>query len=288
MINKLPVFVIGTFLTACRSGPQAPEQTPSPETVAHLARTQAATTTAAPLTSTKSLCENLGTHTYCLSAELPAPAATPTTWGAISGYSPEVFCASDLSIELCGWVTSGLLAAAMEWGNYGPVEYWVLGIDVGAKEKLTEANCQRHVERDQWNMSDCLYKHSPSGDHGFESCRQLGADAVASGQPSGNAGRNGRRDWGIHYFTSSLPVGFTDCFEVSGADEQNTLFHEYFHAVQHAHIYTEDRDKRDELLGPVWFNEGGATYMAQIGSRNARMSGVLQQVNMGRPLAFRH
>jgi hypothetical protein len=211
---------------------------------------------------------------------LPAPPSTPLTWGAIIGYSPEVFCASDLSTELCGWITSALLAAAMEWGNYGPVEYWVLGIDVAAAEKLTEVNCQRRVDREQWNMNDCMRKHSPSGDHGFESYRKIGADAVAAGRPSGSAGLNGMRDWGIHYFTSSLPVGFTDYFEVPGTEEQKTIFHEWFHAVQHAHIYTDDYDKRDELLGPVWFNEGGAEYMAQYGSRKAGLSGTLQQVNV--------
>ena len=231
-------------------------------------------------TNMESFCENLGTHTYCLSAELPAPPATPLDWGAIIGYSPEVFCASDLSIELCGWVTSALLAAIMEWGNYGPVEYWVLGIDVTAAEKLTEVNCQRRDDRKQWNMNDCMRQHSPSGDYGFESYRKIGADAVAAGRPSGNAGLNGARDWGIHYFTSSLPVGFTDYFEVPGTEEQKTIFHEYFHAVQHANIYTEDYRKRDELLGPVWFNEGGAEYMAQYGSRKARLSGTLQQVNV--------
>lgn len=239
----------------------------------------APTAVPAVLMSTDSICENLGNHTYCLSAELPAPPAIPTTWGAIIGYSPEVFCASDLSTQLCGWVTSALLAAILEWGNYGPVEYWVLGIDVTAAESLTEVNCERRVDRGQWNMNDCMHKHSPSGNHGFGSYRKLGADAVASGRPGGSAGRNGARDWGIHFFASSFPVGFTDYFEVPGADEQKTIFHEYFHVVQHANIYAEDHRKRDELLGPVWFNEGGAEYMAQYGSRKARTSGALQQVN---------
>ena len=318
MTNKLPVLVIVTFLTACTSGPQAPEQTPSPETVAHLARTQAATTTAtatdaptrtatdtptqtttatqitvptptaAPLTSTESLCENLGTHTYCLSAELPAPADVPLSWGDIIGYSPEVFCASDLSTELCEWVTSALLAAIMEWGNYGPVEYWVLGIDVEAAEKLTEVHCQRRDDRKQWTMNDCMRQNSPSGYHGFETYRRVGADAVASGKLGGSAGLNGAREWGIHYFTSSLPLGFTDYFEVPGTEDQKTIFHEYFHAVQHANIYTEYYRKRDELLGPVWFNEGGAEYMGLYGSRKARLSGTLQQVNAEgrRPYVF--
>jgi len=242
--------------------------------------TQPATGVPAVLMSTDAICENLGNHTYCRSAELPAPPVSPSTWGDIVGYSPEVFCASDLSNELCGWVTSGLLAAILEWGNYGPVEYWVLGIDVTAAETLTEVNCQRRANRGQWNMNDCMHRHSPSGEHGFDSYRKLGADAVASGRPGGSAGLNGARDWGIHFFTSSLPVGFTDYFEVPGTEEQKTIFHEYFHAVQHTNIFTEDHPKRRELLGPVWFNEGGAEYMAQYGSRKAHLSGTLQKVNV--------
>ena len=176
-----------------------------------------------------------------------------------------MFCASDLSTELCGWVTSALLAAIIEWGNYGPVEYWVLGIDVTAAESLTQVNCQRRVDRKQWNMTDCMRKHSPSGEYGFESYRKVGADAVAGGQPRGDAGRNGVREWGIHYFISSLPVGFTDYFDVPGASEQNTIFHEYFHVVQNSHLSSPEKwEMRKAALGPRWFHEGAAMYMSLL------------------------
>ena len=62
-------------------------------------------------------------------------------------------------------------------------------------------------------------------------------------------------------------------------DDQKTVFHEYFHAVQHSHVFTLDRDKRDALLdgpsGGVWFVEGGAEYMAQITTQRLRDSGTL-------------
>ena len=284
-MNKLLSLASITLLVACNSNTQTTKQVLPPIST---------TPTAASLRNTKTNCINLDTHIYCLSADLPPPPNTAHPWGVSFNYSPEVFCTSDLSTELCGWVTSALLAAIIEWGNYGPVEYWVLGIDVVTATSLTEVNCQRRVDRKQWNMNDCMRKHSPSGDHGFESYRKLGADAVASRRPSNSAGRNGARDWGIHYFTSSLPVGFTDYYwdgdyQVPGATEQKTIFHEYFHALQHANIYTEDYRERDELLGPVWFNEGGAEYMAQYGSRNSRLSDILQQVNAEgrRPYVFR-
>ena len=89
-----------------------------------------------PLTSSDNTCKSLDTHIYCISSDLPAPTG-PLPWGEISSYSPEVFCASDLSNEICGWVTSALLTAVIEWGNYGPLEYWVLGIDTDAANAVT-------------------------------------------------------------------------------------------------------------------------------------------------------
>jgi len=128
------------------------------------------------------------------------------------------------------------------------------------------------------HQSDCERKHGPDGNHGFYSYWELGSDSVASGRPSGSAGLNGDRQWGIHFFTSSLPVGLTDYFEVNGLNEQKTLHHEYFHGVQHAHIYTKDRNQRDKLLGPVWFNEGAAEYMAHVALKEGRASGLIDLV----------
>ncbi len=231
------------------------------------------------LTSLKAIsCSDEGTHIYCLSSELPAPPQNPNVaWGAITGYSPEVFCASDLSIQLCGWQTSSLLAAMIEWGNYGPLEYWVIGTELAAGEDITNVYCGRRVERgDQPGMAGCLGRYSPF----FEGYRRIGEEAVASGEPSGNAGLHGAREWGIHFFISSLPVGWTDAFKIPGVEDRKPAFHEYFHAVQHAHIETEDHRKRDQLVGPIWFVEGGAEYMAWAGLLNVYESGVLEKINV--------
>ena len=296
ILTKLEIIACVFSITSCEPTAEVTEQivmtdtaeVDSTVTVA-LQETQPATDTEIPaptttagsamLMITDAICEELGAHTYCLSAEWPAPPDTPPDWGAIFDYSPEIFCAAELATELCGWVTSALLTAAMEWGNYGPMEYWILGIDKDAGAQLINTFCQRRDDRKQWPMSQCVEHQSAPDGHGFEAYRKIGADAVASGQPSGSAGLNGDREWGIHFFTSSIPLGFTDYFEVPGAEEQKTVFHEYFHAVQHSYIFTKDHKKRDELLGPIWFNEGGAEYMAQIASRKARTSGALEDIN---------
>ena len=218
-----------------------------------------------------------------MSSELPAPPEDHNVaWDAITGYSPEVFCASDVSPQLCGWQTSSLLAAMMEWGNYGPLEYWVVGTDPAATEDLTKLNCERRLERRQWY--DChQQREALEQANRFEKMRKVGAEAIASGQPSNDMGRNGHRSWGIHFFTSSLPMGWIDSFDIPGAEAQKTSFPEYFHAVQHAHVQTRDHYKRYRVVdtsGPVWFTEGGAEYMAWVGLLGAYASGILGEVNM--------
>ncbi|MBS1255878.1 MAG: hypothetical protein MAG581_01688 [Deltaproteobacteria bacterium] len=233
-------------------------------------------------------CQDLKTHTYCSSLQTSVPPDSTQPWGKITDYSPEVFCAYDLSFSICDQITTALLAAAAEWGNYGPLEYWVLGTDEQAGQALTELYCERRDNRGQFSKESCLEEENNS-QYGFESYRKTGAEAVSSGSPRMDAGRNGHREWSIHFFTSSLPLGFTDLFKVPGADEQKTVFHEYFHAVQHSHIQTKDSTKRKQFLGPVWFQEGAAEYMAQSASWKLRKSGKLPEINMkGRwPFVFK-
>ena len=228
-----------------------------------------------PISSTEVTCEELETYVYCVSKNAPVAKEYPE-WGTLTGYSPEVFCSTDLSLLVCTETTKSLLAAMMEWGSYGNAEYWIIGSDKAAAKNLTDLNCQRRKERYQMRLEDCERKHGPNGDHGFESYRLIGEESINTNQPSGSAGLNGDRGWGFHYFTSSIPIGLTDYFPyIEPWQEQKLAFHEYFHAFQHSFIETEDYDKRDKLLGPVWFNEGGAEYMAHIGFKKSFDEGIL-------------
>ena len=64
------------------------------------------------------------------------------------------------------------------------------------------------------------------------------------------------------------------------------MFHEYFHAVQQAHIYTKDYSKRDELAGPVWFVEGGAEFMAMYATARHWASGEMTLSDPNHPPSF--
>jgi len=173
--------------------------------------------------------------------------------------------------------------AAAAWGNYGPLEYWVLGTDTDAGLALIERFCDRRAELGQWPKEDCMAHHTRTdGQHNFMSYLLIGQEVVANNTPMGSMGRNGRRDWDVHLFTSSYPFGFDNRFEgITPEEETKTLFHEYFHAVQHAHIFSLDHAQRGRLLGPTWFVEGGAEYMANYAVSKGWADGSMTQSDQG-------
>ena len=202
---------------------------------------------------------------------------TEPQWGDIVTEPAYTFFASDLSEAVQIGITDGLAAAARAWGNYGPLEYWVLGTDEQAGMALIEQFCERREERGEWSKSECMNHHTrENSDHNLLSYLRVGQEVLATQTPMGTAGRNGRREWGIHLFTSSYPFAFDQLFEgILPEEETKTVFHEYFHAVQHAHIFSFDYEERDLLLGPTWFVEGGAEYMAQYTTSKMWASGEL-------------
>jgi len=166
-----------------------------------------------------------------------------------------------------------LAAAAQEWGNFGPVEYWVLGADENAAIDLITKYCQRRNDRGDLDYNQCLKKESSIGKHTGRTMleyQRIGYEALKSKKRKMSAGHKGGMEWGIHRFTSSMPLGMEEKLGQSGNWDQVHILHEYFHGVQHAHVRSLERDKRSKLLGPrnstqlgnVWFMEGSATYLA--------------------------
>ena len=185
------------------------------------------------------------------------------TWKQEINCPAEVFVAKDVKQSTKNNIEATLKAASDAWGNFGPVEYWVMGIDQAYSIELIKKYCQRRAENGNMNFDYCLKREKNSG-HGMLSYQKSGAEALASKRPFGSAGHNGGMDWGIHKFGSSLPFGFEGKLDMPAGEDQKTVMHEYFHAIQHAHILHLDRRKRDKVFGPVWFSEGGAEYMASV------------------------
>lgn len=71
-------------------------------------------------------------------------------------------------------------------------------------------------------------------------------------------------------FGSSYPLGYAGLLGIPFADDQKTPFHEYFHALQHAYIFTLDKNIGDDMMGLMWFVEGGAEFMSQTATQRLR------------------
>ena len=128
-----------------------------------------------------------------------------------------------------------------------------------------------------------MRRHTRTGDgHRLMSYWEIGANALSSRNSRMDAGHNGGFDWGIHNFSSSLPLGLENKLGNSGADDQKVIMHEYFHAVQHAHIRPLTQHYRNKLEGPVWFMEGGAEYMASATHTKLVSEKKLKRINNGR------
>lgn len=110
---------------------------------------------------------------------------------------------------------------------------------------------------------------------------------VATGEMRSAMGRNGAADWGIHWYASTLPWGLTDLFPgMNGESDVETVFHEYWHAVQASHISTLDWDARHELMGPLWFLEGSAIFMAHFLAEKVRIDGRMPDVRRDWPYTY--
>ena len=142
-----------------------------------------------------------------------------------------------------------ITVAAREWGNFGPLKYRVSGVDVDAANELAEKYCSRRETLGEMSKNDCL-ENDYTAKFLPEMAVKVSA-AIQSSDPTSDASRNGKREWGIHLFSSSYPLGYARLLGIPFADDQQTAFHEYFHALQHAYIFTLDKDIRDDMMGPV-------------------------------------
>tara|TARA_B100000945_G_scaffold244929_1_gene201180 strand:- start:349 stop:1779 length:1431 start_codon:yes stop_codon:yes gene_type:complete len=213
------------------------------------------------------------------------PSMSEDLWGKIIDKKPEVFFASDISQKVRDGFMSDLNLIIEQLGNYGPLEWWVLGQDIDAAHELAEIYCKRRVERRQETFSpgfdyeSCLVKmmypnHKVSDEHipswlvndpnfkgDFENYRSVVP-------PSGNAGLNGARHWGIHLLSASFPYSYDENqFGFTKENYTPTVIHEYLHVVQSANLYTtetfvdEVNNTRRVGWGPTSIAEGAASFV---------------------------
>lgn len=272
-MKQIAIFICLVFLIAPLSGciGASEDEVSNDSTVGNDASSNEGTTDGST--------ENQSSETESPNSETTEPESSPydvvcpdgsnetIQWGVPTCAEPTVFKASDVSNETLNLTLEWYRIATQEWGNFGPVELFIVGEDVEAAKDLEDIFCERHKALDEkWNEEwDCanenyqIFSHYPEeGGAAISTFKRTYIDY----------------DFMMMIMSAKYP----------GPDEQDykpVTLHEYFHIFQHSHISDEctadsrDACERDAKMGgegKPWFSEGGAEYMAQ--SLYAKQDGV--------------
>ena len=176
-------------------------------------------------------------------------------WGEETDALPEYYYTTDIETDQLNQIIGYYTIANEAWGNYGPLEFWVIGTNISDAEELDEYYCELRIEKDPCLGTDylqwCLNREYSFVDYAN----------------NGGAGLSLSRESPVNCDSYSyLEITLSSQYPFPDESDYNVVtMHEYFHAYQHAHIFTYDYDQRAELMviNP-WWSEGGAEYMAQL------------------------
>ena len=176
-------------------------------------------------------------------------------WGEETSALPDYYYSDDVGDSQINDVVEYYNIAKESWGNYGPLEFWVIGTNIFAAAELDEYYCELRLEKDP-----CL------GDDFLQWCLNREYSFVDYAM-YGGAGLSLRREnhWNCEGY-SYLEITLASQYPFPDESDYNVVtMHEYFHAYQMAHISTYDQNERADLMvvNP-WWSEGGAEYMAQL------------------------
>ena len=171
------------------------------------------------------------------------------SWGETTSQKAEFYAASDVTRSQIELTRQWYEIASKAWGNYGPLEFWIVGTNERAATTLDKRYCELRKQKD---LTDSL-EHCLNRDHNFVSYAKRG-----------NAGLNTRRN--EHEKWSGFIITMSAKFPgPQEKDYKPVVLHEYFHVYQHAHIHSKnDFERKSRNLKNPWWSEGGAEYMAQL------------------------
>ena len=186
------------------------------------------------------------------------------TWGQITSEEPKVFSANDVSQQTIDLTLKWYNVGAKEWGNYGPLEIWIVGNSKEAAKDLDKLWCEKRLEIDtDWNTKwDCANGDPYVSGDGWSPFYNFVNDG-------GAAVGTFRRDYFSHHF---MTITMSSKYPSPDEDDYKpATLHEYFHVYQHSHISDietngnkEPRRSKMGGNGKPWFSEGSAEYMAQL------------------------
>lgn len=153
-------------------------------------------------------------------------------WGNVTCATPVAFKAADVSNETLNLTLEWYNIASAEWGNFGPVEIYVIGNDVDAAKDLEDVFCERHKALDEnWNEEwDCANENYEI----FTRYTEDGGAAISTFKRTYI-----EYDFMMMIMSAKYPGPEED-------DYKPVTLHEYFHIYQHSHINDEcTGDSRD-------------------------------------------
>jgi len=175
--------------------------------------------------------------------------ARPDDWGTTTNQKAEFYAASDVPKSQVELTKQWHEIATKAWGNYGPLEFWIVGKSEATAKILDRKYCDIRKQKDP----SIPLRHCLNRGHNFVSYAR-----------GGNAGLNTRRNENEKWsgFIITMSAKFPGPKE---EDYKSVVLHEYFHVYQHAHIHSRIRSERESLHQKnPWWGEGGAEYMAQL------------------------
>ena len=205
--------------------------------------------------------------------------------GTTSDERPQIFFAEDISSTAAAQFIELVDLAVTTWGNYGPTEIYVVGIEKSAAEELHEEFCERR----RYSEDHCEDLYPTNEGMGYyQEIGELTGDSAAT-----EAQWVAQWEQGYHLLIFSRPHGLEQLLDWPLYEDQSTVFHEYWHVVQSAHIstaelkalglsagmgrgdpgldegydwtlYNEFIDATASREGPMWFVEGSADLLSYL------------------------
>jgi hypothetical protein len=192
--------------------------------------------------------------------------AKEIAWGKTVS-QPIVYAAADVTQEHIDVTVEWVNKAIELWGNYGPLELWIIGSSPEAAIGLDEKWCEVRAEKDpswntQWDCANGDPYGSGEGWSPFYNCVTDGCSSVSTYIKEG-----------LDYYFSALLMSA----RYPGPEEEDykkVVLHEYFHVYQHSLLSVPAIDTGDwrKSNRNVYFSnsevqvpflmEGGAEYMA--------------------------
>ena len=237
------------------------------------------------------------------------PEMNENLWGKINDSEPNFYFTYDIEETVQEATTNSMLGAMDEFGNWGPIELWVIGQDYEGVKMKVKSFCDIRVRRlqeffDPFYTQACVeYMSFPlEGDNNlpvdlvendirlneqggyFKYYMTKSIESIENDYSTGfGKSLNGRRDWGIKLFIFSNPIGFLSTENYY--KEMVNVYYEYYHALQESAFIDEELGDTfefgdDTRRGPHWFYSGASTFMADYAVRKRNPENNLDPIKV--------